>query len=50
MVITVCRVCCGVIREGMGRIFRNGCGIGMVGGLCVWVKMRESVVVLMTAF
>ena len=32
------------------RIFSNGGGIGMVGGLCVWVKMWEEVIVLMTAF
>ena len=39
MVLTVLRVCCRVIHEGVRGIFSNGRGIGMVGGLCVWVEM-----------
>ena len=50
MVLTVLQVYCGVILEGVWRIFSNGSGIGMVGGLCVWVEIEEYVFVLMTAF
>ena len=36
MILTVRRVCCGVIFRGM---FCSGGGIGKMDGLCVWVEM-----------
>ena len=46
VVLTVCRVWCGVILEG---IYRSRGGIGKMDGLCVWVETWEMFA-LMSAF
>ena len=40
----------GLFVKGCRGLFNNIGGIDGMGGLCVWVQMREHVFVFMTAF